>query len=160
MHLWDVQYESLQLVRARPAEDDVPPGWTSELRSGEHLSRSYRVFHGPNGEFAPSRAAAWRVHLTNEEDVPHQASVVPEGAVLASPTQSVHSVPSASGRLSPNRTRGRRSSPSPVAESPPRDLLQMARQQVQADEAASSISEAPVVYATVDEYVGARGGLG
>ena len=149
---------SALVVRAPPEEDAVPPGWTSELRSGEHLSRSYRVFHGPNGEFAPSRAAAWRVHLTNEEDVPHQASVVPEGAVLASPTQSVHSVPSASGRLSPNRTRGRRSSPSPVAESPPRDLLQMARQQVQADEAASSISEAPVAYATVDEYVGARGG--
>ena len=77
--------------------------------------------------------------------------------MLASPAQSVHSVPSASGRLSPNR-RGRRSSPSPVAESPPRDLLQMARQQVQADDAASSLSEAPVVYATVDEYVGARGG--
>ena len=41
------------------AADSLPPGWTEEERTTA-TERKYAVYHGPNGERAQSRAAAWR----------------------------------------------------------------------------------------------------
>ena len=47
-------------TRDRVAAEALPPGWTEEERV-TCTDRTYYVYHGPEGERASSRSAAWRI---------------------------------------------------------------------------------------------------
>ena len=55
--------------------NSLPPGWTEEERTTA-TERKYAVYHGPNGERAQSRAAAWRA----TEPATEAADAAGEGA--------------------------------------------------------------------------------
>ena len=48
----------------------LPPGWKMIWHTGEHLSRAYKSYEGPQGK-ASSVAQAWRLH---EEEDPSDSS--------------------------------------------------------------------------------------
>ncbi|EOD11650.1 hypothetical protein EMIHUDRAFT_214527 [Emiliania huxleyi CCMP1516] len=61
---------------ARRAKDRalLPPGWTVEERHA--AARSYRVFFGPNGEYAESLPQAWRGDAAQQLARPRRPSAI------------------------------------------------------------------------------------
>ena len=51
----------------------LPPGWSAIRHDGEHLSRTYTTYQGPNGERAASRREAWRAY-EDDRDPPARSS--------------------------------------------------------------------------------------
>ena len=65
----------------------LPPGWVAQERQGS--ARTYRVFYGPNGEYAESVPQAWRGGRENRHglagrELAEVASLSQAGSGLAS----------------------------------------------------------------------------
>lgn len=56
---WSAKKQRRSQVRAGPLSGRIPAGWTEVLHVTA-TERKYAVYHGPNGERAVSRVAAWR----------------------------------------------------------------------------------------------------
>ena len=56
---WSAKKQRHSQARADPLSGRIPAGWT-EVQHVTASDRKYAVYHGPNGERAVSRVAAWR----------------------------------------------------------------------------------------------------
>ena len=106
-------------------EDDalLPPGWTTVLHDGPHLSRAYKSYTNGDGLVASARVQAWRLH---EEHLLHADSSDEEldaSSVRYSPLRNMIPVEDAADLIPfwdrpPNRRRPSRSAPGSRAPSP------------------------------------------
>lgn len=65
---WSAKKQRHSQARADPLSGRIPAGWT-EVPHITASERKYAVYHGPNGERAVSRVAAWRAAARATEGV-------------------------------------------------------------------------------------------
>ena len=99
---------------APPTDSDaLPAGWTEEERTTASMRR-YSVFHGPSGERAQSRAAAWRAATTEGADTSEVAGP-PRPGKPATPPEKPSKKPKPEARPKPEPRAKPEADPAPAA---------------------------------------------